>query len=442
MKLVQAFRGISALRLALVGAGGKTTAMFQLARELPGPVLITTTTHLSVEQAELSDFQSIATAPGDLQNLPLDSGHHVILVSGPATADHRLGSPGTETLQALRQLADDHHLALLVEADGSKCRPLKAPAGHEPAIPTWVNAVLVVNGLSGLGKPLDETTVHRPERFAELTGSVIGEHITAQMLRDYLLHPRGGLKDIPAAARRLVLLNQADSEDLQSQAGWIAGQIGAEYAGCLIAALQNPLENELLAAWEPLAGVILAAGGASRYGHPKALLDWHGRPFIRKVVQTALTSGLDPVIVVVGANADEIIPALDGLPVKIVYNPDWQNGQSGSVRCGVSALPAESGGAVFLLADQPHIPVELIRALVEKHHTSLSPWLAPMVEDRRANPVLFDRVTFPALQTLSGDTGGRAVMRQFPAAYLPWHDSRILLDVDTPEDYRRLLEEV
>ena len=124
----------------------------------------------------------------------------------------------------------------------------------------------------------------------------------------------------------------------------------------------------------------------------------------------------------------------------VVQNPDWQAGQSTSVRAGLSQLPPRTGGAVFLLADQPQVSVELLRALVERHSQDLPPVLAPYVFDQRANPLLFDQVTFADMQTLTGDTGGRALFSKFSPRYLNWYDRRLLLDVDTPQDYTRLLE--
>jgi molybdenum cofactor cytidylyltransferase len=82
----------------------------------------------------------------------------------------------------------------------------------------------------------------------------------------------------------------------------------------------------------------------------------------------------------------------------------------------------------------------VLQALVECHAHDLPAVVAPYVFDRRANPVLFDRVTFPDLLTLEGDLGGRAIFSKFSPTYMDWLDERLLMDVDTPDDYRRLLE--
>ena len=94
--------------------------------------------------------------------------------------------------------------------------------------------------------------------------------------------------------------------------------------------------------FEHTAGIILAAGGSSRFGQPKPLLDWHGKPFVRAVAETALAAGLSPVVVVTGANAEQVENAIRDLPVSIIRNQDWQDGQSTSIRAGLRSLPPPS----------------------------------------------------------------------------------------------------
>jgi molybdenum cofactor cytidylyltransferase len=101
------------------------------------------------------------------------------------------------------------------------------------------------------------------------------------------------------------------------------------------------------------------------------------------------------------------------------------------------ALDPQAGAAIFLLADQPGVSVLLLRSLVERHAADLPPVVAPRVGDRRANPVLFDRQTFDDLEHLEGDQGGRALFTRYPPVYLPWHDERLLIDLDTPQDLER-----
>jgi molybdenum cofactor cytidylyltransferase len=162
---------------------------------------------------------------------------------------------------------------------------------------------------------------------------------------------------------------------------------------------------------------------------------------VQRAVVCALDAGLSPVLVVVGAYEDLVVGAVHELPIQIVHNPGWQEGQASSIRAGVRELPTNSGSVVFILADQPFIPPVLVRSLVEKHAETLAPIVAPRCAGQRANPVLFDKQTFSALLQLQGDTGGRSLLRDaqnFPTAWVDWDDPSILLDVDTPEDFQRL----
>jgi molybdenum cofactor cytidylyltransferase len=306
--------------------------------------------------------------------------------------------------------------------------------------------VVVVAGLSGLNQPLESGWVHRPEAFALLSGLQQGDLISPQALQRVLAHHEGGLKGIPRAARRVALLNQADNPMLQSQGGQLARSLLGEYSSVLVAALTSPESSDdpvppgVHAVFEPVAGVVLAAGGASRLGQPKQLLLWKGEPLVRHAAQAALQAGLSPVIVVTGAYGDRVNNVLNDLPVLLVHNPNWQAGQSTSMLAGLSALPPDAGAVVFMLADQPQVPADLVRELAAYHSRTLAPIIAPIVDGQRGNPVLFDRNTFPALSKVEGDMGGRAVFSRFPVTWLPWHDASLLLDIDQPEDYQALLE--
>lgn len=418
--------------LCFVGSGGKTTAMFQLARQFPGHklVLVTATTHLGAWQTPFADHHIIADDINGIQ-LPTNG---VVLITGKIE-DDRTKPISQNTLEWLRAKSQTHQIPLLIETDGSRQKPIKAPAAHEPPIPDFADMVIYILGLSGLGKPLNEENVHRAEIFSQLTGLAFGESVTPPAILKLLTHPQGGLKNIPPNAKRIALLNQADTAELQATGGSMARELLNNFDSVIVGSLQE--ENLHLV--ERTAGIILAAGTSSRYGQLKQLLDWKGKPFVRHVTETALHSGLEPVVVVTGFRHADVESHLQDLPVSIVHNPEYEQGQSTSIRAGIAALPANVGSAVFLLADQPQIPAEVIRALVESHAGERQSILAPLVlEERRANPVLFDRITFPDLTKLTGDIGGRGIFDKHKVSYLPWHDDILIFDVDKPEDYERL----
>jgi molybdenum cofactor cytidylyltransferase len=174
---------------------------------------------------------------------------------------------------------------------------------------------------------------------------------------------------------------------------------------------------------------------------PKLLLPWKGEALIRHAVRVAVNY-LEPIIVVTGAWAKEVQGELPDLAVKIVHNPEWKNGQSTSVRTGITALPAETSAVVFLLGDQPYVSSELIQGLVETYTKTHPIILAPYVGEKRSNPVLFDRSVFDELCQIEGDVGARAIFKNHQITPYPWRDEKLLLDVDTPQDYQKLLADI
>lgn len=448
MRLIESLPVHAQTRMAFVGAGGKSTAVFRLAREAASDfpaVLVTTSTHLGQSQSSWADVYIPVFDDHDLSGLDLAQLSGTILVTGPPSRSEsgKLTGLTGQQLELLDQIAAERSLPLLVEADGSRRLPLKAPASHEPAIPGFVTEVVVCAGLIGVGHPLTGRTVHRPELFAAISGLAPGEIVTQQALAKALLSDQGGLKGTSGPAARSVLLNQADSATQAAEAGQLSRSLVPAYRQAILAQLQQEGESEVLTSYRRVAGVVLAAGESNRFGSPKQLLDWQGKPFVRAAAETALAAGLDPVLVVTGAHQNKVRTALADLPVLVVHNPEFAEGQGSSVRRGIERVSAGEfetvSAAVFLLSDQPHIPAELVRALGRHYFETLSPVVATMVDGRRGNPVLFDRRTFPLLSTLSGDAGGRQVFSKFSPAYVPWLDYRVGLDIDTPEDYDRLL---
>jgi molybdenum cofactor cytidylyltransferase len=189
-----------------------------------------------------------------------------------------------------------------------------------------------------------------------------------------------------------------------------------------------------------IAAIILAAGSASRMGRPKQLLDWGGQPLVRVVAQHALAAQLDRVLVVVGAAGDTVAAALADLPVELVENPAYAEGQSTSLRAGIAALTPDVGAALVLLGDQPFVSPEIMMRIVEEWRASGTAIVAPVYRGQRGNPVLFARAVFSELLAIEGDQGARAILAADPARVqkVLFDDDQPLADIDTPADYARL----
>lgn len=185
-----------------------------------------------------------------------------------------------------------------------------------------------------------------------------------------------------------------------------------------------------------VAGIVLAAGGSSRFGSPKQLLPWRDTTVLNSVVHTAIKVGFTPLIVVIGANAEQIEPKLPEGCV-VVKNDSWSLGQSSSLRLGLAQLPDDIEGVLVLLGDQPQVTPHYCDSIVQRGLETAKITI-PYVNDRRANPVFFPKSTLNRLGQVTGDRGGRAIFSEFQVELLPWLDDLMAMDIDTPEDYERL----
>ena len=215
--------------VAFVGGGGKTTAMFRLAEELVEAgerVITTTTTHIFAGQIALAPtYVAAADATPASVASALDAHHHVLVVGATDAGSGRAGGVSRDLFRSLRTWQPS--ACLLNEADGSRMRPFKAPAAHEPVIPAETTLVVAVVGADVLGKTLDESNVHRSELVSALSGAALGTPITPEIVAGVLAHPDGGRKGVPAGARFVALINKversADSAAAQETAERLLG---------------------------------------------------------------------------------------------------------------------------------------------------------------------------------------------------------------------------
>ncbi len=185
-----------------------------------------------------------------------------------------------------------------------------------------------------------------------------------------------------------------------------------------------------------IGGIVLAAGLSSRMGRNKLLADIDGKPLVRRVAETAAASSVDPIIVVSGNAAADTASALAGLHVVVAENPDFRDGLSTSLKCGLRALPDDCDGVLVLLADMPAVTPALIDKLVAAFDPAEGRAICVATyKGKRGNPVLWARQFFSDMLELEGDVGAKHLMAtngelvcEVEAA-----DDAPLIDIDTPE---------
>lgn len=214
--------------VALVGAGGKTTLMYAIAREVAprtpvGLILMTTTTKIFRPGPEEAEAVLLSPKLDPLQRAirrAARKDRRVVAARG-RVLDPRYEEEKLEGLPAgwCRPLIEMDEVALLlVEADGSRRLPVKAPGEGEPLWPDPTHLAIAILGMGALGKPLTEEWAFRPEAVSRVTGLAPGAEMTPASFAQLLIHPQGVLRGCPEGARRVYFLNQCEEEILFARA--------------------------------------------------------------------------------------------------------------------------------------------------------------------------------------------------------------------------------
>jgi len=448
--------------IALVGGGGKTTAMFRLAEELVAQgkrVITTTTTRIFAAQINLAPFCLSLAAPldkrgwGDLR-VALKSHPHILIVGETDAEQKALGVPRefVDELIALNEID-----AVVYEADGARMRPFKAPAAHEPVIAASTTLFIPVVGIRAIGAPLDEKNTHRPEIIARVGNTELGQPISSELVARVVSHPGAGLKDKPRGARVIALVNQVESKEHLGSARDIARRLlqNGEIEAVAIGAVQSE-SNPIRETHRRVAAIITAAGAGTRMqGRVKQLLPWRGKTLIENAIELATQSEANEMLVVLGAHAEEIqkhlakssdgsraVESSDvGARPAYILNPGWQEGHASSIRSALDALPPQIDAAIFMNADQPLLTSTVINKIIQRYRETDASIIVPSYAGRRGSPVLFRRVHFAELRALRGEQGGRELIAQYAERVerVDFDDARMGVDVDTMEEYSLLL---
>ncbi|MGH2537152.1 MAG: selenium cofactor biosynthesis protein YqeC [Candidatus Promineifilaceae bacterium] len=421
--------------VALTGGGGKSSLLFALGAALSPPVILTTTTRLfSAQLARAPAVWSLEEPAARLEALLARHGR--CLVVGRIEGDKALGVPADLPAHLLGQPGVRFVVA---EADGSRMRPCKAPAEHEPVVPLGTTLLVPLAGLDALEGPI-EARCHRPERVATLTGLSPAEALTAEALAGLLAHPEGGLKGVPPTARVIPFLNKVEGMARLAAARRVAGLALAEPRISQVALGSLKAAEPVIELWRRLTAVVLAAGQSRRMGATKQLLPWGATTVLGQTLRNLAAAGLTDVLVVSGHQADKVESEARAAGARTLFNPNYAAGEMlSSLQAALRALPVATAAVLVAHADQPMLAPDTLERLLTAFRQGTGELIAPTFKGQRGNPVLFGRAFFAELLALPAGGAPRDVVRRHATelALVEVDDEAVLHDLDRPDEYAR-----
>lgn len=446
MKLMDALQLRPGDVVAFVGAGGKTSAMFRLAQELSDAnwrVITTTTTRMAQDELRFAPqrvgFGHGMRLPDTLPQL-IDQYRHVFVFT-KIEPDSKVRGVRAKWLDDNLAAAPDHDF-LLVEADGSRRLPMKAPKPDEPAMPASATVVVPVVGLDALGEPLTEEMIYGADLISTEIGYPPGQPITPLVIASVTINPQLGLKNVPPGARVIPLFNKATPENLPLAREIVRFALTDHHIErALIGAVQQP--EPVLEAHGRVGAIVLAAGQSIRMGQPKLLLPWKGHTIIREVCEKVASSPVYDHVVVAGAHTQRIEEALEGLSARIVTNYRYDQGDMlVSLQAGLEAIWHTCDAALIVLGDQPALETEIIEAILLAYAEGRGRIIAPSFQNRRGHPILIDKYFWPFIMELPQGSAPRDLIRanEHEIHHVIVSTHSIIADIDTPEDYNQALQ--
>ncbi|NOS55680.1 MAG: nucleotidyltransferase family protein [Cyclobacteriaceae bacterium] len=191
-----------------------------------------------------------------------------------------------------------------------------------------------------------------------------------------------------------------------------------------------------------IAILLLAAGSSSRLGRSKQLVSIKGQPLLLKSMNAAIESGIENIIVVLGANEQEHHQVVKDARVHVVVNADWKKGMGSSLKTGLSYLLQQTpnvDAVITMVCDQPLITSDQLKKLLAGYESLRSVIVASFYQGVAGVPVLFDRILFSELLSLPDDAGAKKMLQQHPELIqmVPFPGGEV--DIDTEDDLRKYL---
>lgn len=221
MKLIDLIPLTSNSRIAIVGAGAKTSVLYALAKGYNNPVILSTSTRVSLEEVELSDQHIRINKPVDFLQVASGLSENLTFFSSQSKEHQVIGLSEIDLIN-LNKLASIYNYPVIIEADGAKDLWLKAPAHYEPPIPPYTNHTIVCVNSNIFGEKINDGNVHRPEILSLLLNLPLTQIIDEEIVANLILNPSGGMKNIPENSKISVFINAVNSDKKEEYAKKLA----------------------------------------------------------------------------------------------------------------------------------------------------------------------------------------------------------------------------
>lgn len=420
--------------ISITGGGGKTTSMFRLARELlkhGKKVLISTTT--AIMKPDDSKYEKLYLIEDkDYKTIEPSSSGIVVLGSKVNEINKLIGVEGRVIDEIFESKKFDY---IIVEADGSKRKPIKAPASHEPVIPSLTTKTIGIIGMDSVGQKIYEENVHRANLFSQVTNSKLGDIIDENIIYNLIISPVGIFKNSPSNSQKYIILNKSETK---------ARNLASQKVKSKIISNKINIKNIIVGSMGKetrVTGIIMASGFSRRMKTDKLLLKLGDKTVLEKVIESCVKSNLDDIMVIY--RKEEIKNIAKRYNLKAILNENAIEGQSASIKLGVNNIDRDTKGMMFIVGDQPHLDFVTINTIIDKFEIDQEKIIIPIYGESKGNPTIFPVSLKKQLLTLTDDVGGKEVINNNlnRVKYVDIENHQAGMDMDTVEEYEKLKED-
>lgn len=404
--------------ITITGAGGKTSLMFSLAKKLAnlGRVLVTTTTKIFVP--DLVEFEELVVEDRVIKGLNKN-----IFIYGEKIENGKLHSMRYEQIFELKEKFD----FILIEGDGAKEKKIKAWNETEPCIPNFSTKVIGVINLDIISMKLEEKNIHRFEIFKSIFPDFIEKRVSAEFLFEYI--KKGEFFKEALSKEKYVFFNGIDGVEYLEKfsiAMEVCKRLSKEYRFIL-----GSIIDDNFFRYKDTDVIVMASGYSKRMGKNKLKLPYRDTNLLDYTLEKLYFLPFSNVYV---CGREKWVEDLSkNYNYTYLYNEKAELGQSESVKLGV--INSRGEGVVFFTGDQPLLTRESILKLYYNFQR-YNYITIPVAEGERFSPVFFPESKKNELLKLTGDTGGREVIKNASLiSFVNFPDKKEFLDIDTPEEY-------